>query len=168
MFCLPFWYFPPTSSPFPSIPFHYDLYSPNEWEHIMFVLLRLCFLDFQSTHLLIYHKTSLLHLLFIIYFFLWNVNSKGKESFTDIFHESIRGLTKRRCSKIICWLELKLKLGQSSKFPFLISELSDFQSFSCFWVRLICASLLALSLEESMLPPANCHDTDPLFVYSSF
>ena len=41
MFCLPFWYFPHISSPFPSIPFHYYLYSPNEWEHIMFVLLRL-------------------------------------------------------------------------------------------------------------------------------
>ena len=41
MFCLPFWYFPHISSPFPSIPFHYYLYSPNEWDHIMFVLLRL-------------------------------------------------------------------------------------------------------------------------------
>lgn len=36
-FCLPFWYFPHISSPFPYIPFHYYLYSPNEWEHIMFV-----------------------------------------------------------------------------------------------------------------------------------
>ena len=29
MFCLPFWYFLPISSPFPSIPFHYYLYSPQ-------------------------------------------------------------------------------------------------------------------------------------------
>ena len=43
MFCLPFWYFPHISSPFPYIPFHYYLYSPNEWEHIMFVLLRLTY-----------------------------------------------------------------------------------------------------------------------------
>ena len=28
-------------SPFPFNPFHYFLYSPNEWDHIMFVLLRL-------------------------------------------------------------------------------------------------------------------------------
>ena len=41
MFCLPFWYFPHISSPCPYIPFHYYLYSPSEWEHIMFVLLRL-------------------------------------------------------------------------------------------------------------------------------
>ena len=43
MFCLPFWYFPHISSPFPYIPFHYYLYSPNEWEHIIFVLLRLTY-----------------------------------------------------------------------------------------------------------------------------
>ena len=30
-------------SPFPFIPFHYFLYSPNEWDHIMFVLLRLTY-----------------------------------------------------------------------------------------------------------------------------
>ena len=42
-FCLPFSYFPHISSPFPYIPFHYYLYSPNEWEHIMFVLLRLTY-----------------------------------------------------------------------------------------------------------------------------
>ena len=41
MFCLPFWYYLPISSPFSSIPFHYYLYSPNEWDHIMFLLLRL-------------------------------------------------------------------------------------------------------------------------------
>ena len=49
MFCLPFWYFLPISSPFPSIPFHYYLYSPNEWEHIMFVLLRLTYFTQHNT-----------------------------------------------------------------------------------------------------------------------
>ena len=49
MFCLPFWYFPHTSSPFPSIPFHYYLYSPSEWEHIMFVLLRLTYFTQHNT-----------------------------------------------------------------------------------------------------------------------
>ena len=37
----PFLIFPTYFSPFPFIPFHYFLYSPNEWDHIMFVLLRL-------------------------------------------------------------------------------------------------------------------------------
>ena len=49
MFCLPFWYFLPISSPFPSIPFHYYLYSPNEWEHRMFVLLRLTYFTQHNT-----------------------------------------------------------------------------------------------------------------------
>ena len=49
MFCLPFWYFPHISSPFPYIPFHYYLYSPNEWEHIMFVLLRLTYFTQHNT-----------------------------------------------------------------------------------------------------------------------
>ena len=49
MFCLPFWYFLPISSPFPSIPFHYYLYSPNEWEHTMFVLLRLTYFTQHNT-----------------------------------------------------------------------------------------------------------------------
>ena len=44
MFCLPFWYFPHISSPF-----HYYLYSPNEWEHIMFVLLRLTYFTQHNT-----------------------------------------------------------------------------------------------------------------------
>ena len=35
-----FWYFPLVLFPFPFIPFHYFLYSPNEWDHITFVLLR--------------------------------------------------------------------------------------------------------------------------------
>ena len=48
-FCLPFWYFPHISSPFPYIPFHYYLYSPNEWEHIMFVLLRLTYFTQHNT-----------------------------------------------------------------------------------------------------------------------
>ena len=48
-FCLPFWYFPHISSPFPYIPFHYYLYSPNEWEHIMFVLLRLAYFTQHNT-----------------------------------------------------------------------------------------------------------------------
>ena len=47
--CLPFWYFPHISSPFPYIPFHYYLYSPNEWEHIMFVLLRLTYFTQHNT-----------------------------------------------------------------------------------------------------------------------
>ena len=49
MFCLPFWYFPHTSSPFPYIPLHHYLYSPNEWEHIMFVLLRLTYFTQHNT-----------------------------------------------------------------------------------------------------------------------
>ena len=49
MFCLPFWYFLPSSSPFPTSPFHYYLYSPNEWEHIMFVLLRLTYFTQHNT-----------------------------------------------------------------------------------------------------------------------
>ena len=49
MFCLPFWYFPHISSPFPSIPFHYYLYSPNEWEHTLFVLLRLTYFTQHNT-----------------------------------------------------------------------------------------------------------------------
>ena len=48
-FCLPFWYFPHISSPFPYIPFHYYLYSPNEWDHIMFVLLRLTYFTQHNT-----------------------------------------------------------------------------------------------------------------------
>ena len=49
MFCLPFWYFPLIFSPFPFIPFHYCLYSPNEWDHIMFVLLRLTYFTQHNT-----------------------------------------------------------------------------------------------------------------------
>ena len=49
MFCLPFWYFPHIPSPFPYIPFHYYLYSPSEWEHTMFVLLRLSYFTQQNT-----------------------------------------------------------------------------------------------------------------------
>ena len=49
MFCLPFWYFPLIFSPFPFIPFHYFLYSPNEWDHIMFVLLRLTYFTQHNT-----------------------------------------------------------------------------------------------------------------------
>ena len=39
-------------SPFPFIPFHYFLYSPNEWDHITFVLLRLTYFTsaFNSTY----------------------------------------------------------------------------------------------------------------------
>ena len=48
-FCLPFWYFPHISSPFPYIPFHYYLYSPSEWEHTMFVLLRLTYVTQHNT-----------------------------------------------------------------------------------------------------------------------
>ena len=50
MFCLLFWYLLPISSPFPSIPFHYYLYSPNEWEYTMFVLLRLTYFTQHNTH----------------------------------------------------------------------------------------------------------------------
>ena len=49
MFCLPPWYFPLIFSPFPFIPFHYSLYSPNEWDHIMFVLLRLTYFTQHNT-----------------------------------------------------------------------------------------------------------------------
>ena len=49
MFCPPFWYFPLISSPFPYIPFHYHLYSPNEWEHTMFVLLQLTYITQDNT-----------------------------------------------------------------------------------------------------------------------
>ena len=36
-------------SPFPFIPFHYYLYSPNEWDHIMFVLLWLTYFTQHNT-----------------------------------------------------------------------------------------------------------------------
>ena len=36
-------------SPFPFIPFHYCLYSPNEWDHIMFVLLQLTYFTQHNT-----------------------------------------------------------------------------------------------------------------------
>ena len=49
MFCLPFWYFPLSFSPFPFIPFHYFLYSPNEWDHTMFVLLQLTYFTPHNT-----------------------------------------------------------------------------------------------------------------------
>ena len=49
MFCLPFWYFPLIFSPFPFIPFYYFLYSPNEWDHIMFVLLLLAYFTQHNT-----------------------------------------------------------------------------------------------------------------------
>ena len=49
MFCLPFWYFPLIFSPFPLIPFYYYLYSPNEWDHIMFVLLWLTYFTQHNT-----------------------------------------------------------------------------------------------------------------------
>ena len=45
----PFLIFPHISSPFPYIPFHYYLYSPSEWEHIMFVLLRLTYFTQHNT-----------------------------------------------------------------------------------------------------------------------
>ena len=49
MFCLYFWYFPHISSLFPYIPFHSYLYSPSEWEHAMFVLLRLTYFTQHNT-----------------------------------------------------------------------------------------------------------------------
>ena len=49
MFCLPFWYFPHISSPFPYIPFHYYLYSPSEWEHTIFVFLWLTYFTQHNT-----------------------------------------------------------------------------------------------------------------------
>ena len=49
MFCLPFWYFPHIPSPFPYITSHYYLYSPSEWEHTMFVLLRLSYFTQHNT-----------------------------------------------------------------------------------------------------------------------
>ena len=45
----PFLIFPTHFSPFPFIPFHYFLYSPNEWDHIMFVLLRLTYFTQHNT-----------------------------------------------------------------------------------------------------------------------
>ena len=45
----PFLIFPLIFSPFPFIPFHYFLYSPNEWDHIMFVLLRLTYFAPHNT-----------------------------------------------------------------------------------------------------------------------
>ena len=49
IFCLHFWYFPHNSFPFRYIPFHYYLYSPNEWEHTLFVLLRLTYFTQHNT-----------------------------------------------------------------------------------------------------------------------
>ena len=45
----PFLIFPTHFFPLPSIPFHYYLYSPNEWDHIMFVLLRLTYFTQHNT-----------------------------------------------------------------------------------------------------------------------
>ena len=46
MFCLLHWYFFLIFSSFPFIPFHYFLYSPNKWDHIMFVLQLTYFFNF--------------------------------------------------------------------------------------------------------------------------
>lgn len=110
----------------------------------------------------------LLHFLFNISLLLWHVSFKrARMSVYLHIPQRIRGLTYSRCSKITCWIEVKLKLRWGLKFPSLTSEPSDFQRFSCLWVRFICSNFLALSLEESMLPPASYHDIEPLFVYSS-
>ena len=49
MFCLPFWYFSHISTPLPYISFHYYLYSAKEWEHTIFVLLRLTYFTQLNT-----------------------------------------------------------------------------------------------------------------------
>ena len=41
--------FPTHFLSFPFIPFHYFLYSPNEWDHIMFVLFRLTYFTQHNT-----------------------------------------------------------------------------------------------------------------------
>ena len=66
MFCLPFWYFPHISSPFPYIPFHYYLYSPSEWEHTMFVLLQLTYFTQHNTFQLHPHWSNGEYLLFLL------------------------------------------------------------------------------------------------------
>ena len=137
------------------------------------IILRL-HLPFLVSKVLIFWYTIkalyLLHLLFVTYLFLWNVNFQRVGIFvfsTDKSHMPVKVLTYSWLSKTICWIKWKLKLGHNSKFPSLISEPFDFQRFSWLWVRPICASLLVFSLEVALLPPANYHDTDPLFAHSS-
>ena len=79
MFCLPFWYFLPLSSPFPLIPFHYYLYFPNEWDHIMFVLL---WLTYSTQHNpLQFHP----HVFYILYVCVYcKRKSKITMSYLDI------------------------------------------------------------------------------------
>ena len=64
MFCLPFWYFPHISTPFPYIPFHYYLSSPNECEHTLFVLLQLTYFTQHNT--LQYHPRWRKWLVFVV------------------------------------------------------------------------------------------------------
>ena len=56
VFCHPHWYFLFIFSPFPFNLFHYFLYSLYEWDHTMFVLLRLAYslskIPSSSTHVL--------------------------------------------------------------------------------------------------------------------
>ena len=66
MICYPHWYFPLIFSPFPFIPFHYFLYSPNEWDHIIFILLWLKLSNFLISlyvSFLIYKNDILIGLL---------------------------------------------------------------------------------------------------------
>ena len=78
VFCLPFWYFLPISSPFPSIPFHYNLYSPNEWDHSFFQhrpvlgLLQLPGTPIGSTKRALCSQPS------------WRVSSRTHSPFSDI------------------------------------------------------------------------------------
>ena len=117
MFCLPFWYFPHTSSPFPYIPFHYYLYSPNEWDHIMFVLLRLTYFTQHNTlqfhpHLskwwvfvisngwVIFHCTHKPHLLYP-FIFRWTSRLLPELAIVDIAARNQRGWNWR----VLCWVK---------------------------------------------------------------
>ena len=105
MISLLFWYFPNVSSPFPYIPFHCYLYSPKEWEHTLFVLLRLTYftqhntLQFHprwskwwvfviSNGWVIFHCIHKPHLLYPFIFLLlsWNVHVLPSTKINFILH----------------------------------------------------------------------------------
>ena len=54
----PFLIFPTHFSGFPFLPFHYYLYSPNEWDHIIFVLLQLTYFTQHNTLLFHPHRSK--------------------------------------------------------------------------------------------------------------
>ena len=108
----PFLIFPTHFSPFPFIPCHYFLYSPNEWDHIMFVLLRLTYFTQRNTFQLhphwskwwvfvvsngwvIFHCIHKPHLLYPIIFW-WTPRLLPQPGIVDIADINIRVQVSRR------------------------------------------------------------------------